>query len=173
MFTHALQIRSSQHGELCMIGPTWSPCSRFAPFYETGRPSYLYMLNAQLETVMTFQSDQCTHSHKYECCHGEFLCAWAPDSILVASASSGAPRHVAHCWHPSGQQSSTKRKAAQIDKLLAACADEALCCLAWSPRKGLAALTVVHKGNTGVSAPCPRKLYMAMPHQSLTNTMMT
>ena len=65
MFTHALQIRSSQRGELCMIGPTWSPCSRFAPFYETGRPSYLYMLNAQLETVMTFQSDQCTHPHKY------------------------------------------------------------------------------------------------------------
>ena len=50
----ALQVTADQGGELCMIGPTWSSCSTYVPFYQTVGKGYLAILNTRLETVATF-----------------------------------------------------------------------------------------------------------------------
>ena len=158
-----LQLEAGfQYGELCMIGPTWSPCSQFVPMYEHAVPGHLYVPNIKLETVMSFSSNQCAHNHAVGYgCHGGFLCVWAPDSTLVACADR--PDHVSLCWHSSGQHPGKAAQAARVSALLAELsATESLEYLIWSPCGGLAAATLLHNKETRGKCPV---LHVSMPGQ--------
>ena len=114
----------------------------------TGQPSQLYVLNAKLETVFTIGTDQCTYNHEQdqEACHGNLLCAWSPESTLIASAERCSQRHVGLCWHPDELQACKEAAAAQVSTVLAECvAGEALQYLTWSSCDSLAAATIVYK----------------------------
>lgn len=128
-----------------MVGPSWSPCSQYVPYYHTGRD--LFVLNTRLETVVAVRASHLTYQcqqHWQSGC-GSVLHAWAPDSTLVASANA-SKGSVTLCWRPSSQHHGKQAKAAQLSALLADLAiNSELHSFAWSSCGGLAAATAICK----------------------------
>ena len=171
---HVLQIVGI-YRKTHMLEPAWSPCSRFVPLCLGCNPSYLHILNTELETVVTFKDNQEPYVPGSPFpptagCFGTFACVWSPNSTLIASYSGRCPRRADLCWHPSGLHVDTQASAAHAEHLLGALsANEIVERLVWSPCGGLAALSItVQRDDDGcLVQPYPCTLYTMLPGQPL------
>ena len=120
-----------------MIGPTWSSCSRYVPFYQTGAKPFLAVLNTALEPVASFHDRAGWYSSWRYC-----VSAWAWNSTLTVAAKPYAPCSLDVCWHPSDPNPRLSAAAEIAGVLLEGiCTREEVLKLAWSPDQGLAAVT--------------------------------
>ena len=152
-------------GALCMVGPSWSPCSRYVPYFDSARD--LYVLNAKLETVLAVSSNHSTYhfKHHWQSGGGSVLHAWAPDGTLVASTEWG---QVTFCWHPSKQHQGKQAMAAHLSAVLAdLTSSDELHYFTWGACGGLAAVAAIwRQGHHGVRH-TDAKLYVSVPGQPL------